>query len=82
MGPRDDIDESEDEDVVHVSYRANAELVEQFMLAYRKAALNGYAPADGSRSEALRQLMRAMINEPSIIAKGSTDAEMERGGSP
>jgi hypothetical protein len=63
-----------------ITFRLDEELEEQFMLAYRKAAVEGHAPADGSRSDALRQLMRAFVNDPSIISKGSTDAEIENGG--
>jgi len=70
---------SEDDEVV-VSARVPPELEEQFMLAFRKAQADGLAPASGGRSEALRQLMRAFVNEPSIIGKGSTDAEIENGG--
>lgn len=80
MESQDDAEGESDDEVVHVSYRANKELVDQFMLAYRKASLDGHAPADGNRSDALRQLMRAFVNDPSIIAKGSTDAEIESGG--
>ena len=69
---------SNDEQVV-VSVRVDAELEEQFILAYRKAQAEGWAPPSGDRSEAVRQLMRAMVNDPSIIEKGSTDAELESG---
>jgi hypothetical protein len=71
----------EGNDDTQITFRCSSELEEQFMLAYRKASIEGHAPADGSRSEALRQLMRAMVNDPSIISKGSTDAEVESGDS-
>jgi hypothetical protein len=47
------------------------------MMAYRKAAIEGYAPAEGSRSEGLRQLMRAFVNDPEMIKKASTDEEIK-----
>lgn len=74
--------EPQDEDDEHlpISFRANPELAEQFMLAYRKAAVEGHAPVDGSRSEALRQLMRAFVNNPEIIKWGASDAEFEAAG--
>ena len=67
---------SGDSEDTQITFRLKEDLNEQFMLAYRKAALDGNAPADGSRSDALRQLMRAFVNDPSIITKGSTDAEV------
>ena len=62
-----------------VGFRVDDELLEQFMLAYRKAQAEGLAPANGDRSQALRQLMRAFVNDPTIIEKGSTDAEIGSG---
>ena len=62
-----------------ITFRLSEELEEQFMLAYRKAQVEGAAPTEGDRSQALRQLMRAFVNDPSIIEKGSTDAEIASG---
>jgi hypothetical protein len=63
-----------------VGFRADEELVEQFMLAYRKAQAEGLAPADGDRSDAFRQLMRAFVNNPEIIKYGASDSEFEASG--
>ncbi len=60
-----------------ITFRLDQELEEQFMLAYRQAAVDGHAPADGSRSDGLRQLMRAFVNNPEIIKYGGSDAEVE-----
>lgn len=75
-----DSDRENDDDDLPISFRADRELADQFMIAYRKAAIEGHAPADGSRSEALRQLMRAMVNNPEIIKFGASDAEFEAAG--
>jgi len=69
--------EGEGEDESHISFRCSKELDEQFMIAYRKAAVEEWAPAEGSRSDGLRQLMRAFVNDPEIIRKGSPDEKME-----
>jgi len=69
-----------DDDTVVVSVRVDEELEEQFILAFRQAQTEGYAPASGDRSEAIRQLMRAMVNKPEIIKYGASDSEFEAAG--
>jgi len=59
-----------------IVFRVDSELEEQFMLAYRRAATEGVASAKGTRSEALRQAMRAVVNDPMVLEKGSTDGEI------
>lgn len=68
------------EDETQITFRLSSDLNEQFMLAYRQAQIDGLAPAEGSRSEALRQLMRAMVNNPEIIKYGASDGEFEAAG--
>lgn len=65
-----------DDDERHVGFRVDGELADQFMLAYRGMQAKGEVPAGGDRSQAMRQLMRAFVNDPSIISKGSSDEEI------
>lgn len=63
------------DDETQITFRCPEELEEQSMMAYRKAAVENHAPPDGVRSDALRQLMRALVKNPEIIKYGSKDCD-------
>lgn len=60
-----------------IQYRVTPELEEQFMMALRKAQTEGEFPIDGEQQDAMRQLMRAFVNNPEIIRYGATEKEMQ-----
>lgn len=56
-----------------VGFRVTEEENEEFMQALRKAQSEGLVPIDAERSEALRMLMKAFVNDPSIIEKAGEE---------
>jgi len=60
-----------------VSFRMDGETHEQFMLAYRKMQGEGSIPPVADRSDAMRQLARAFINNPEIIEYGTPQRDVD-----
>ncbi|WP_280585398.1 hypothetical protein [Halorubrum sp. Boch-26] len=56
-----------------VSAKVNEELADEFDLALKKAQIEGIAPMGMNRSEALRNLMRAAIEDHSLFAEEGTE---------
>jgi metal-responsive CopG/Arc/MetJ family transcriptional regulator len=52
-----------------VSAKVDEELSDEFDMALKKAQIEGVAPMGMNRSEALRNLMRAAIDDHSLFAK-------------
>ena len=50
-----------------ISIRANGEFIDEFDRALKQAQLNGSVSLGASRSEAIRRLMAAAIEDPSMF---------------
>jgi len=53
----------------NVSLQASEKMVDEFDRALKQAQLNGDIELDTSRSEALRRLMMAAIDDPSLFGE-------------
>lgn len=60
------MDENSDREKT-ISIRANSEFVDEFDRALKQAQLNGSVDLGASRSEAIRRLMAAAIEDPSMF---------------
>ena len=60
------MDENSDREKT-ISIRANGEFVDEFDRALKQAQLNGSVSLGASRSEAIRRLMAAAIEDPSMF---------------
>jgi hypothetical protein len=60
-----------------VQYRVTPEMHDQFMMALRHLQTEGEIPVDDEKQDAMRQLMRAFINNPEIIHYGAPQEKVE-----
>lgn len=70
-------DDDENSEKKVVAYRVDEDEHEQLMLAMRKMQTEGKLPPMADRSDLLRQLTRAFINNPEIIEYGAPESEVE-----
>ncbi|MFC7069510.1 hypothetical protein [Halobaculum lipolyticum] len=61
------------EDTRNVSAHVSAEFADEFDRALKRAQIDGIVPLDMSRAEAIRRLMRAAIEDPSLMASVEGD---------
>ena len=62
---------NDSEEQKNISLRASGEFVDEFDMALKKAQVNGDVELDTSRSEALRRLMMAAIEDPSLFGQAN-----------
>ena len=58
-----------DQESTNVTARVNDEFLENFDRALKKAQIEGKVEMDMTRAEAIRQLMAAAIEDPSLFAE-------------
>ena len=58
-----------DRESTNVTARVNDEFLDDFDRALKKAQIEGKVPMDMTRAEAIRQLMAAAIENPSLFAE-------------
>ncbi|TKX70791.1 hypothetical protein [Halorubrum sp. SP9] len=58
-----------DQESTNVTARVNDEFLDEFDRALKKAQIEGKVPMDMTRAEAIRQLMAAAIENPSLFAE-------------
>ncbi|WP_082230165.1 hypothetical protein [Halorubrum lipolyticum] len=58
-----------DQESTNVTARVNDEFLDDFDRALKKAQIEGKVPMDMTRAEAIRQLMAAAIENPSLFAE-------------
>lgn len=69
-------DDSEDEkEKRSIGIQVSNDFLEEFDLALKSAQIDGHVPLNMSRSAAIRRLMRAAINDPSLLAEDQDQEE-------
>lgn len=57
-----------DKESTNVTARVNTEFLNEFDKALKKAQIEGEVPMDMTRAEAIRQLMKRSIDDPSLFS--------------
>ena len=62
-----------EKDSTNVTARVNDDFLEEFDRAIKTAQIEGKVPMDMTRAEAIRKLMAATIENPSLISDNETN---------